>query len=827
MGNRQSSTPTEASEDDPVPTLPHLVQRLRKQCDSWCPHIGVLKARMGNRHCSKRTEDRKSNPVLARTSDAYVVPEWRACFFPASTRPEELRFASRKEAVRAQALALSAMSPEGLSVDEAFHVLRQAEVHLAKQGVDMSRQCGKSDTGSCYLEDMVDTVNTCLVAVNMCLRNSWSGPLVLSSVDTPFTEPAKEAAVKCAAVVVRWLVLRHRCILALDLDDSKCRKYREFAGLWLECLGKENTLRVLRVKLPTTRPCAGEWPLKEVWQACWLRTLELRHVDLSGTADVAFEELANFMQRCTQLTELTLSHFMKPLKDPTMLFRALQANRNLTFLSMDISYLQCQHGSLLVEYFGRLPRLKYLTLTSSIEAPAIKLRSFVSAAEHLTYLVAITLEKFSLSLECALALADAVVRNGGLRVLELLNCQWFVLDAGGRQKVFQYIEAPRRVLPLVMILALSRHLEDMTLNLNVFDAEELDSFFKALARNDKVRVVAEHVDQQSIAKISEAARRTRTDARLRLPAVSVNEVGFQAVRDAKVAALSLRTREYCSRGAVYDCLVELPSCGHLNTLELCLNTPLSLIEATPIAELLKSTATLIKLIMDFRVDKVAARTILEALAVNRSVRFLTIKRWTMARRNARFLSAVVQTSRTLLLLRFYGVSDDKTSSQLVASSLAERIADNHTIFCADVRPLRSGHRQPWLVLQAVTLRNKSLLARAVRFATEDIWTIIGFDLQRKRGAEAIDLVAPSYAEPLLSADLPHVLFHRKHKENMRRSWLRIREMQAFMRVTGVVRLRVTCYPEPDGRPQLSALPRDCWLRIRQCLKVGDVLDPTT
>ncbi|XP_049525166.1 uncharacterized protein LOC125946371 [Dermacentor silvarum] len=674
---------------------------------------------------------------------------------------------------------------------------------------------------------MMDTVNACLAAVNMRLKQLLSGHFVLKPMDVAFKEPAKEAAVKRAAVVVRWLILRHRCVVELDLDDNICRKYREFAGLWLECLSKAQTLGGLRVRLPTARPYAAEWPLNEIWHVCWLRKLELRYVDLSGTGNVPFKEFADFMQRCTQLAELKLAYFMKQPKDPTVLFGALQASRTLKWLFMDVTCLRRQDGSLLAEYLRSGPALVDLDLTSSVEAPTIKLGSFINAVQHLEDLQEISLENFSLSLEYAFALAKAVVACQKLRVLELLDCHWLLPDAGTPWDILPDIDAPWRISPLVMVLEQSTCLEYMALNLNAFDAEEVGAFFRAVAQNGKVQeVLVELADQYSIRNIYEAARKTRTEERLKLSVVSVDEVGFQVVRDAGAASLSLRTREDSSPGAVYDCLAELPSCGHLNTLELCLKAPLSVNEATPIAELLESTTALLDLNMDFCTDKDAARIILEALAVNKSVRFLTMKKWSMTRRNAKFLSAIVQASKILLSFQFHCANNDKTSSRLVASSLAERITSNHTIFCVNIRP-RSGHRRPWLVLQAVTLRNHLLIERAIQFTNQDISTENGFDLQRKRGAEALDLVASSYVGPSASADVPQLFFYSEQRRNMRNAWLRVQEMDTFMRLTGIVRQNVTCYPEPDGRPQLDRLPRDCWLHIRQYLKVSDVLDPTT
>ncbi|KAL1470887.1 hypothetical protein MTO96_040217 [Rhipicephalus appendiculatus] len=50
------------------------------------------------------------------------------------------------------------------------------------------------------------------------------------------------------------------------------------------------------------------------------------------------------------------------------------------------------------------------------------------------------------------------------------------------------------------------------------------------------------------------------------------------------------------------------------------------------------------------------------------------------------------------------------------------------------------------------------------------------------------------------------------------------ELDEFMRVAGVVKYGVTCQSRGDGKKQLADVGRDCWLHIRQYIKVGDIVD---
>lgn len=109
-----------------------------------------------------------------------------------------------------------------------------------------------------------------------------------------------------------------------------------------------------------------------------------------------------------------------------------------------------------------------------------------------------------------------------------------------------------------MVLEQSTRLEYMALNLNAFDAEEVGAFFGALAQNGKVQeVLVELVDQYSIRNIYEAACKTRTVERLKLSVVSVDEVGFQVVRDAEARSFLYKHAKIPRQA---PCMTALRSC---------------------------------------------------------------------------------------------------------------------------------------------------------------------------------------------------------------------------------------------------------------------------
>lgn len=63
------------------------------------------------------------------------------------------------------------------------------------------------------------------------------------------------------------------------------------------------------------------------------------------------------------------------------------------------------------------------------------------------------------------------------------------------------------------------------------------------------------------------------------------------------------------------------------------------------------------------------------------------------------------------------------------------------------------------------------------------------------------------------------------KKMISSAWLRVRRcsLEEFMRMAGVVKEKMECLGHPDARPQLSDINHDCWLNIRDFLKIADVL----
>ncbi|KAL3196811.1 hypothetical protein MRX96_045082 [Rhipicephalus microplus] len=88
-------------------------------------------------------------------------------------------------------------------------------------------------------------------------------------------------------------------------------------------------------------------------------------------------------------------------------------------------------------------------------------------------------------------------------------------------------------------------------------------------------------------------------------------------------------------------------------------------------------------------------------------------------------------------------------------------------------------------------------------------------------AAALDRV---YRHPALVAELSEALSVSEADAivAVRERFRSIEGMHEFMRLTGVVKARVSCQPRDDGRTQLDSLNEHCWAHVRRYLQLDDV-----
>ncbi|KAL1443283.1 hypothetical protein MTO96_046026 [Rhipicephalus appendiculatus] len=145
--------------------------------------------------------------------------------------------------------------------------------------------------------------------------------------------------------------------------------------------------------------------------------------------------------------------------------------------------------------------------------------------------------------------------------------------------------------------------------------------------------------------------------------------------------------------------------------------------------------------------------------------------------------------------------------------LRPHVSRHYTLLSLSSYPLeRFSH--DYFAVHDVLRRNNALVTRAAHFVK---------GTRHKHCAAAAELVHFSPGLVKKVQELAPV-DEDEAVSRIKSSLKSFRELDDFMCLAGVVKYGVSCHRREDGQKQLVDLNRDCWLHIRQLLKVGDILD---
>ncbi|KAL3178822.1 hypothetical protein MRX96_009494 [Rhipicephalus microplus] len=387
------------------------------------------------------------------------------------------------------------------------------------------------------------------------------------------------------------------------------------------------------------------------------------------------------------------------------------------------------------------------------------------------------------------------------------------------------------------LLALTKNktLQQLTLTPSWFHTNECRSLVEAVASHVSLKEVNFDVSERKDAHdIYRAVRDSGAQDRFHLRAQCIlpenedenEDESLHFFPDSAVAfmevtgpsGVSVDSQVFNGSAQLLTTLTSQPSCSHVNSLSLFL-TPelLNVTESSVIAEYLRSTTTLRDLELrfnDIRVARVACevrRELIQALSVNKGVRRLGVYGSRSDEHEVRLLADTLLSSRTLYYVTYCPLSSESVI-QLVRI-LTPNLLTNYTLVSIKTHSCFLPGSD-WLPISYVLHRNCGLVKRALDFVR---------GAKHKYCAEAAELVQfnPRLVEKvqeLIAVDENEAAFLIKAR------LMKTTELNDFMRLAGVVKHGVTCHSRDDGKKQLVDIGRDCWLYIRQYLKLSDVLN---
>uniref|UniRef100_A0A224YUR1 Nlr family card domain protein n=1 Tax=Rhipicephalus zambeziensis TaxID=60191 RepID=A0A224YUR1_9ACAR len=415
-------------------------------------------------------------------------------------------------------------------------------------------------------------------------------------------------------------------------------------------------------------------------------------------------------------------------------------------------------------------------------------------------------------------------RNRTLTRFNLIECKWDKAQrqngTDGEHRTGNSVGVPSRIDSFLVALSKNKTLQELSLTPSWFNTNECRSLFETVSSHASLKKVKLEVcEREDAVEIYRALRETGAQDRFFLGthrALRENEVAL--TQSNKPSGVGVDEYVFYGYAQLLATLTLQPSHSHVTSLWLLLERDLLNPQVSSvIAQYIAGTKTLRDLKLRFRdadfgdVVHDARRELVLALSVNASVRKLEVRGSWSEEAEIRLLADTVLCSRALCHVSFN--PDERESAVSLVRMLSPTIAGNYTLL--SMRPEdHVPYSDRWFRVNNVTRRNCALVTRAAHFVT---------GTKEKYCAAAVELVHynPGLVEKvqeLASVD------EMKAASLIKASLKKISELDAFMRLAGVVKYGVTCHSRDDGKKQLVDIGRDCWLHLRQFIKLDDILN---
>ncbi|KAL1443492.1 hypothetical protein MTO96_007404 [Rhipicephalus appendiculatus] len=686
--------------------------------------------------------------------------------------------------------------------------------HFSGSVINYRNPTTSSDGRMCNDFANIARWNAVFSNVGLQLRELSPGELSFVGTHHANVQPSmlEQQQKKEAALLLCDLLSRPHCIVSVHLNE---KIFTDHHQLICDTLRKRPSLKkftLCRVYMKTNGAQNFAAALPHLNE---LQELELNHVTFNRAS---IEAISEFLATTRSLTTLTMTDQRFDRQHAVILIKGLRQNATISALSLRMNLLNMvssRSGDIFADYLRYNQTLRSLTVTSSSQSCFFDLRPIIGALFYNNILSELNLIGFSLDAPNNQIIAEMLLRNKGLRSFHLVNfdrCKNIYLPVISSESSLNSL--------WMSALAENNTLEELTMDLLCIKPEDYSCFFQALARNTSLKKISVPAFRQNdVAQICHALRDAGVEERFFIGEHRVlkdTAVSLPECKPLSRIRLYLGARDEVE--PLHTTLSLLPTCSHVKSLCLEMTGPtFNRKVSSLIAEYVTHTTGLRELRLElfsgirYSTDH-SEWTLLKALSNNKSIRKLSLKGMYINLCEARLLADMLLSNRTLCHLSFYPYNVDATKWLLLM--LPPYISRNYVLLdmCTSLHE-RLG--DCWSRIKVVLCRNNSLVTRAAHF-------VMG--MRNRFCAAAVELLQSNLGlqekvQELASIDEDEAL---SRVENSLNSFT---ELDDFMCVAGVVKDTVTCHRRDDGQKQLVDLNRDCWLYIRQYLKMADILDP--
>lgn len=682
-------------------------------------------------------------------------------------------------------------------------------------GVDHYRpQCTASKDRECQITDCLSNCNEMLFDIGLELREQRGGSLSLVSIDiTELNLSSTQGTDSYRAThFLLWLLRTHVCITNLELIDDSVKSHSQ----------------VVLSELPEN------FPLKKLTLTFLGRDTMHTHI-ATVLPRLRSLEVLNYYSKCQSSDDALVDAVSDLLRTTTCLI-------SLAFYTSDD---KGQPPKSFIDALSANSTLKSVDLGSTwmTEAPPVHLREYVRSNRLLTSL---SVSGHDVDRE-ELLLDEALVRNGTLRTLWVANvcggetsarfitnilaeCSGLRnLDIAFPRTHFTEI-SEATMTRCAEALAKNESLEVLKLAYSLWHPKNWKAFFALLPRNRHLKKLQiTHNDAFLYAFYLAAVvyetfpavleRLAQTDSFTRVSFGDYkHRVGINLMHFRVFSSIELSGDE----NVQVDALQRLLSLDHLTCLSLDVYEASERLFSA-LAKYIRTTTALRELRLTLTDPYNTANNtatsscwtlFFESMSANTSIAHLNVFSNGSFQYNDR-LTRTIGLSRCITRVIFRVSPRDGNATDLV-SLLSKAIGDNYNLLSVNMYNAKVDveAKRSLFTITETTRRNSGLVERAAAFGDTtplDWYTANALEKVSRRPALVRELAEE---EEIDAAEVATMI----------RSRLRsVDGLHDFMRLTGVVKERVTCAPAVDGcRVQLQDINDDCWRVMRQYLSFDDV-----
>ncbi|XP_070379555.1 uncharacterized protein [Dermacentor albipictus] len=698
--------------------------------------------------------------------------------------------------------------------------LHQYRIHLADLDclvstftgtvINYRMPCTAAEGRSCQILSSLSGWNEVLCQAKIEIKQvpRTPGHLAVTIIDGTFVRDHSVENLHRAATLLYWLLTRHRCITEVELS---CGRLNIYEGLLCAAFQQNTSVKKLNL-----RETSSLGPHKDICMAISSMTrLEELACNTGSQCRETFASALSILVRTTQsLKVLHIGNLPIVGKDVIMFLTALSGNSTIVDISLNgvvATARRRDNTSPFREYLTNTSALRKLCVSGYGRYPRNSIREVLFGLLENKRISAAHFKHVVFCAESSTLLTKILQQDRVFLSLEVSFESRYLL-----------VELGITLNSLLVSLMENERVEELTLSSYIWNSKQWESFFLALRskrRPKKVTIRVPFASAYNVQGLCKAVMETGVEGKVFFENMSAGNyyrgnceiLQCRAFSDVIASSLDAAGHE-----TLRTIAQTLPTLSHITTA--ILNIDASYYDgalASALGHYIGSTTALRVLKLKVYAYQVAQRAdnlhwtpIFEGLLKNGSIKVLDLQPLCVGNADAEMLADAVKSSRSIRRFSFRAAG----SATLFLRQFSVDIEKNYVLLDFMIPVCME---ETWFRVQEVTRRNQSLVALASYFRP-------GFNCD-KRLAAALERVVH---HPALVAEVAELtaVSEAEASDAMRAAVRTFEGLHDFMRITGVVRERVTCHPRDDGSTQLDDLNDYCWRSVRRYVSLDDVRD---